>query len=84
VIINYNGIDHITLTLSGSGASWANFVVGQSGPLVSKITVHGYDAVFLLVKVPNNVQTGEYQITITGTNSAEITRSLKYSFNLTN
>jgi uncharacterized protein YpuA (DUF1002 family) len=74
VMVNFNPKDHITLTTSGNGASWANFVqnVQNGQQFLSQITITaGENNVDLLVKVPSDAQIsapsiGNSQIGIAG------------------
>jgi uncharacterized membrane protein len=78
--VNYNPKDHITLTTTGTGASWAYF--GVYGISSVRIT-DGTDSVPLAIYVPNNALTGNYTVQIIGTNSAGITSvPLTYSFSV--
>jgi hypothetical protein len=93
VSVNYNSHDHITLTTSGTGASWARFLnpsFHPSAPVgdtwdygLSQLTItDGTKGAELMISVPEDANTGNYYITITGTNSAGITSSVTYSFSV--
>ncbi len=80
--------NHITLSLSGTGASWASFSESalykngtQTLPQTTISTPS--DAAVLVIKIPDDAQTGSYEITVTGTNSIGRTSSVTYVFNVT-
>jgi hypothetical protein len=91
IIAHYNKMNnpyfrnHITLSLSGSGASWASFPVSyqyvngtQTLPQTTISTPS--DVANLLVKIAEDVHTGSYEIIVTGTNSIGQTSSITYAF----
>jgi hypothetical protein len=93
VIAHYNKMNnpyfrnHITLSLSGSGSLWASFPVSypyvngtQTLPQTTISTPS--DAANLIIKIPNDAQSGSYKIIITGTNSIGQTSTVTYTFNV--
>ncbi len=91
IIVNYNMMNNpclknrIILSLSGSGASWASFATSfqykngtQSYPQI--IISTPYDGVNLIIKIPNDAQTGSYEIIVKGTNSVGQISSDSYAF----
>jgi hypothetical protein len=74
--------------VSGTGAPWASFPVSypyingtQTLPQTTISTPS--DAANLLIKIPDNAQTGNYAIKVTGTNSVGSTSSVTYAFDVT-
>lgn len=97
LIVHYNKMNnpfgnHITLSLSGTGALWASFEP-QGNPynpsnnvtqMLPQITVSTpSDGAVFLIKVPNDAKTGSYEIKVTGTNTMGITSSVTYTFTVT-
>ena len=81
--------NHITLSLSGTGAAWGSFVTAnffrkgtQTTPPPITISTPT-DAAVLMIKIPSDAQTGSYEITVKGTNSIGITSSVNYAFTVT-
>jgi len=80
--------NHITLSLSDTGASWASFPISypykngtQTLPQITISTPS--DAANLLIIIPDDAQNGSYIIVITGTNSVGWTSSVVYTFSVT-
>ena len=85
VYVDYNSKDHITLTTSGTGASFATFYLNieNGNQLFSKITITGNtNGADLIIYIPDNTQPDSYSIQIVGTNSAGITSNVTYSFSV--
>jgi hypothetical protein len=94
LIVHYNMMNnpylknHITLSLSGTAASWGSFVTAnffrngtQTTPPITIATPS--DGAVLFVKIPDDAQAGSYEITVTGTNSVGRTSSVTYAFIVT-
>ena len=85
VYVDYNSKDHIILTTSGTGASFATFYLNieNGNQLFSKITITGNtNGADLVIYIPDNTQPGSYTLQIIGTNSAGITSNVAYSFSV--
>lgn len=86
VYVDYNSKDHITLTTSGTGSSFAIFYnknIENGNQLFSNITITGNaNGADLIIYIPDNTQSGSYTVQITGTNSAGITSNITYSFSV--
>lgn len=93
LIVKYNMMNnplknHIILSLSGTGASWASFSVSfphKNGTQTLSQTIISTptDGADLVIRIPNDAQTGSYEITVTGTNSVGSTSSVAYAFTIT-
>jgi len=82
--VNFNPKDHVTLTTTGKGASWAYFGASSRQYDESSVTITGgSDSVPLVLFVPNDAPTGNYTVQIIGTDNAGITSvPLTYSFSI--
>ena len=78
--------NQITLSVSGSGASWASFPVsapyikGTTQTLPQNTLSTSANGAVLLVEIPVDAQTGGYEIIVTGNNSVGQTSSETYIF----
>lgn len=82
----FDSRDQITLRTTGELASCATFIKHIDSGLgyVSRITINGeYNGVNMLIKIPEYIQTGTYEITIVGSNSVGKTSTLVYQFEVT-
>ena len=78
--------NQITLSVSGSGASWASFPVsiaytnGTTQTFPQNTISTPSDGAVFLIKIPVDAQTGGYEIIVTGNNSVGQTSSETYIF----
>jgi len=92
IIAHYNKMNnpyfrnHITLSVSGTGASWASFPVsiaytnGTTQTFPQNTISTPSDGAVFLIKIPVDAQTGGYEIIVTGNNSVGQTSSETYIF----
>lgn len=82
ISIQNNLNNQVTLTLSGSGTSMASLIqIINYGQSYSIMKINGNNnGINLLLSIPNNTTSGQYSIQVTGTNLANISKELTYSY----
>jgi hypothetical protein len=86
VYADFDSRDEITLSFSGGLASHFRFIkhVDNGLAYVSQITINGkYSGANMLIRIPEYIETGNYEITVIGSNSAGVTATLLYEFEVT-
>jgi hypothetical protein len=86
--INHTRTDAITIRISGSAETWSYFgYYTQTQPQThqmlakSELTVtEAVNGAIIIISIPENAQTGAYQLTVTGTNNDSKTTSATYTF----
>jgi hypothetical protein len=86
LVINHTRTDAITLRISGSAETWSYFgyyTQPQTYQMLAKSEMTVTQAVngaLIIISIPENAQTGAYQLTVTGTNNNSKTISATYTF----
>lgn len=87
-VYKYGIRDQFSLAVSGTGASWAGFSpiypYSNGSQTLSQLTVTPpTTGAVLVIKVPENAQTGNYSVTVTATNNVGLKSSATFNYTVT-